>query len=299
MASVTDSYSSSTSINNIMALEHFPQEGKSPRESYGIFFDSLCDVAATFTASDPEFGLLGAVLSPAQYEIISPGRPFTELANPGPPRPLADSPRRRLREVRIKRFEIQQHDMRQLKKMMLFKIHSTYINLMSEPVIRMAHRSIQWIVQEFLFQRYGRLTPLEMEEVHKRLDDFYYPDTQTLPEHFSLHVQAHNTGWSAHNLINNIICNYLLLSLVINKGKVVHALTLLRAPCLKTASARHATAVVIASRGLCLSWCLTWCGCFSVGERAAGRHAQAAGSEKQVCVWMVRVLQRKSMRVRC
>ena len=72
------------------------------------FFDSLCDVAATFTASDPEFGLLGAVLSPAQYEIISPGRPFTELANPGPPRPLADSPRRRFREVRIKPFEVHQ-----------------------------------------------------------------------------------------------------------------------------------------------------------------------------------------------
>ena len=86
--------------------------------------------------------------------------------------------------------------MRQLKKMLLLKIHSTYINLMSEPVIRMAHRSIQWIVQKFLFQRYGRLTALEMEEVHKRLDDFYYPDTQTLPEHFSLHVQAHNTALS-------------------------------------------------------------------------------------------------------
>jgi hypothetical protein len=131
------------------------------------FFDSLCDVAATFTVSDPKLGLLllGAVLSPAHYEIIiSPGRPFTELANPGPPRPLADSPRRRLCEVRIKRFEIQQHDMQQLKKMMLFKIHSIYINLiMREPVIRMAHHSIQWIIQEFLFQRCGRLTPLEME----------------------------------------------------------------------------------------------------------------------------------------
>jgi hypothetical protein len=33
MASVTDSYSSSTSIKNIMALDSFPQEGKSPRES--------------------------------------------------------------------------------------------------------------------------------------------------------------------------------------------------------------------------------------------------------------------------
>jgi len=27
---------------------------------------------------------------------------------------------------------------------------------------------------------------------------------------------THNDRWSAHNLINNIICNYLLLSLVIN-----------------------------------------------------------------------------------
>ena len=73
------------------------------------------------------------------------------------------------------------------------------------------------------------------------------------------------------------------------EGKVVDALT---------ASARHATAVVIASRGLCLPCCLTWCGYCSVGERAAGRHAHAAGSEKQVCVWLVRVLQRKSVRVR-
>jgi len=37
MASVTDTYSSSSSITNTMALENFPQEGKSPRESYGIF----------------------------------------------------------------------------------------------------------------------------------------------------------------------------------------------------------------------------------------------------------------------
>ena len=65
---------------------------------------------------------------------------------------------------------------------------------MSEPVIRMAHRTIQWIVQTFLFERYGRLTPLEMEDVYKRLDDFYNPDTQNLPEHFAMHVQARNTA---------------------------------------------------------------------------------------------------------
>ena len=113
------------------------------------FFNSLCDLAATFNASDPEFGLFGAVLSPAQYDIISPGRPFVERANPGQPRPLADGPRRRLREVQIKCFEVQQLDIRQLKKMIVLKIHFNFINLMSEPIIRMAHRSIQWIVQDF------------------------------------------------------------------------------------------------------------------------------------------------------
>jgi hypothetical protein len=34
------------------------------------FFDSLCDVAATFTASDPEFGLLGAVLCWNYFEAV-------------------------------------------------------------------------------------------------------------------------------------------------------------------------------------------------------------------------------------
>jgi hypothetical protein len=107
-----------------MALEKFPQDGKSPCESYNVFFDSLCDLASTFTASNPQFGLLGAVLSAAQYEVISPGRPFVILANPGSPLPLAAAPVRRTRDVNIKLFEIQQLDLRQLKKIMLVQIHS-------------------------------------------------------------------------------------------------------------------------------------------------------------------------------
>ena len=154
----------------------------------------MCDLASTFTASNPQFGLLGAVLSAAQYEIIFPGRPFVILANPGPPPPLAATPVRRTREVNIKLLEIQQLDLRQLKKIMLVQIHSTFINLMSEPIVRMTNRSIQWITQDFLYERYGRLTPLEMEEVCKSLDECYSPDSHSLSEHSATHVKAHNTA---------------------------------------------------------------------------------------------------------
>ena len=134
------------------------------------------------------------MLSAAQYEVISPGRPFVILANPGPPLPLAAAPVRRTRDVNIKLFEIQQLDLRQLKKIMLVQIHSTFINLMSEPIVRMTNRSIQWITQDFLYERYGRLTPLEMEEICKSLDEYYSPDSHSLSEHFATHVKAHNTA---------------------------------------------------------------------------------------------------------
>ena len=122
------------------------------------------------------------------------GRPFVSLTKPGPPRPLADlSPA----STPVSPTPVQQQDIRQLTKMMLSKIHPPYISLMSEPVIRMAQRTIPWIKQDFLFERCGRLTPLEMmEEVQKHLDYFCYLDTQSLPEHFAKRVQAHNTALS-------------------------------------------------------------------------------------------------------
>ena len=152
MTSVTDPYSSSRSITNTMTLKIFNKKGRNlPVSLMEFCFDSVCDLVAAFTASKAEFSLLGAVLSITQYEIISSaGRPFVFLANRGPLRPLADSPRRRLREVRIKCFKVQQLDIRHLKKLMLSKIHPHYISLMSEPVIRMAQRTIPWIVQDFL-----------------------------------------------------------------------------------------------------------------------------------------------------
>ena len=33
-----------------------------------------------------------------------------------------------------------------------------------------------------------------MEEINKSLDDFNFPETQSLPEHFGKHVQAQNTA---------------------------------------------------------------------------------------------------------
>ena len=46
---------------------------------------------------------------------------------------------------------------------------------MSQPIIRMANSTIQWIFQDFLFERYGRLTLLEMEKINKSLDDLHFP----------------------------------------------------------------------------------------------------------------------------
>jgi hypothetical protein len=86
MATVTDT---PASTSNLVTIQKFPQEGQTPRESYLLpFFESVCDFAASKTASNQEFGLLVAVLSIAQYEIISPGVPFMILVNPGPLDPL-------------------------------------------------------------------------------------------------------------------------------------------------------------------------------------------------------------------
>jgi len=73
MATVNDTPASSS---NLVAILKYPREGKTPRESYLPFFESVCDLAASKIASNQEFGLLGAVLSVAQYDnIISPGVP--------------------------------------------------------------------------------------------------------------------------------------------------------------------------------------------------------------------------------
>ena len=93
MATVNDT---PASTSNLVAILKFPQEGKTPRESYLPFFESVCDMAASKTASNQEFGLLGAVLTVAQYDIISPGVPFIILVNPGPLNPLAPLADRRL-----------------------------------------------------------------------------------------------------------------------------------------------------------------------------------------------------------
>ena len=95
MATVTDT---PATTSNLVTILKFPQEGKTPRESYLPFFESVCDLAASKTASNQEFGLLGAVLSIAQYEIISPGAPFVILV----------TAERRQHTTDVKNFETQQ-----------------------------------------------------------------------------------------------------------------------------------------------------------------------------------------------
>ena len=105
MATVTDT---PATTSNLVTILKFPQEGKTPRESYLPFFESVCDLAASKTASNQEFGLLGAVLSIAQYEIISPGAPFVILVNPGPLDLPAKAAERRQHTTDVKNFETQQ-----------------------------------------------------------------------------------------------------------------------------------------------------------------------------------------------
>ena len=191
MATVTDT---PIATSNLVSILKFPQEGKTPRESYLPFFESVCDFAASKTASNQEFGLLGAVLSIAQYEIISPGVPFLILVNPGPLDPSANAAERRQHTADVKDFETQQLGLREVKQAMLVQIHPHYVAPMCQPVVRMANRSVQWIMQHSLFEEYGRLTPLEMAEITRGLDHFYSPETQSLPEHFANHLTAHNTA---------------------------------------------------------------------------------------------------------
>ena len=122
MATVNDTPASSTS--NLVTILKFPQEGKTPRESYLPFFESVCDLAASKTASNQEFGLLGAVLSVAQYDIISPGVPFVVLVNPGPLNPLAHAADRRHHAAQTKDFETQQLGLREIKQSIIAAIHA-------------------------------------------------------------------------------------------------------------------------------------------------------------------------------
>lgn len=200
MAYVTDTSARSTS--NIVQILQFPQEGKTPRESWLPFFESVCDFAASKTASNQEFGLLGAVLSVDQYEQISPGRPFEILANPGPPLPLADAAVRRQREVTIRSFETQQLGLRELKQAILLKILAQFLAPMCQPIVRMANRTVYWIIQVSMFEEYGRLTPLEMAELTRGLDISFSPDILTLPEHFANHLNAHNTAIANNSAFN-------------------------------------------------------------------------------------------------
>ena len=134
------------------------------------------------------------MLSVDQYDIISPGIPFEILANPGPPLPLAPAADRRQREVAIKDFETQQLGLRELKQAILIAIHPQFLAPMCQPIVRMANRTIRWIMQDSIFEEYGRLTPLEMADITRELDNFYSPETQTLPAHFANHLTAHSTA---------------------------------------------------------------------------------------------------------
>ena len=180
----------STLTDSSKAMPAFPQAGKTPRESYSEFFDSLCDIAGQYRKSHATLGLLGLVLTEEQYAEISDD-PFVLREDPGPPNPRSGPNRRAAHAAVTQRFRDQQEDIMNLKSKLLSPISPDIITRMSQPILKMTGRDIPWICT-FLFDNFGLLTPREMEELTKSLDEFFFPDSMTLSAHCARHISAHN-----------------------------------------------------------------------------------------------------------
>ena len=172
------------------SLPSFPQAGKSPRESYEPWNDALIIKAGSYTRSNPEFGLLGAVLSPAVYLIAAPlHAPWVPLVHPGniiPPGAQA----RATHALRLKSYENQQEDLRDLKGSMVGSQGPDILRQMRLPVVGMATRTVPWICN-FLFISYGSLSPAEFDALKDTLQLPFQPETTTLLEHIGMHLAVH------------------------------------------------------------------------------------------------------------
>jgi len=172
------------------SLPSFPQVGKSPRESYEEWNDALIIMAGSYTRSNPEFGLLGAVLSPPVYLIAAPlHAPWVPLVHPGNAIP-AGAQDRADHALRLKSYENQQEDLRDLKGAMVFSQGQDILRQMRLPVVGMATRTVQWICN-FLFDNFGSLSPAEFDAIKDMLQLPFQPESTTLLEHIGIHLSVH------------------------------------------------------------------------------------------------------------
>jgi hypothetical protein len=168
----------------------FPQVGKSPRESIALWKYEVLDYAGSLTGTGyEELGLIGAVLPPAQYALIS-ANPFAFIPDPGIMQGTAVE-----REVWKLNFESrgkQQRNIAKLKAFMVRPIAEEFKTPMNEPFpIRMANRTCSWIYNSMV-QEHGILNPQELQQTRSKLDSQLNLTTSTFATHLSLHLQIHN-----------------------------------------------------------------------------------------------------------
>ena len=166
----------------------FPQEGKTERPSYPAWRDRVLDIAAGMSDFDT-LGMIGSLLSAAQYALISPDV-YQPKVHPGL---LPDDQELHANhKIRLNEFNKQENYLRILKKGMIESLSNTALQPMMEPgIVRMANRSVLQIYGH-MFETYGRLTQYEIAREISKLGQEFDPNMGNLAEHMIIHVMVHN-----------------------------------------------------------------------------------------------------------
>jgi hypothetical protein len=166
----------------------FRQAGKSDRECYLPWLNSVYDFVGSKTRTSPDYGLLGFIMNDEDFLNLS-NAPFAPIAHPGNIPAVAGQVSYK---IRLDKFNWQQEDFRDIKENILTSLPSDLKEPMMEPAPRrMLGRTAQWIMQ-FMADEFGTLSPQELSEFKNRLQTSYNPAVETFAAHRAKHVETHN-----------------------------------------------------------------------------------------------------------
>ena len=128
-------------------------------------------------------GYLGLVMSPTDYAALPGTAPFVEPLNPGeqPPHvPAATAPQiteaNRRYDYAVSKYAEFKAINAQLKLQLIGAVHSTYIEILRDPVFGLANVSARQIILHLL-STYGMLTTEDLEENRDKVKADWNPDT--------------------------------------------------------------------------------------------------------------------------
>jgi hypothetical protein len=128
-------------------------------------------------------GYLALVMSPAEYALQPGTIPFIEPANPGeqPPHlPAATAPQmteaNRRHDYNIAKYAEYRAIHAQLKLQLINAVHTTYIEILRDPIFGLAHVTAREIILH-LMATYGILTTDDLENNRDKIKADWNPDT--------------------------------------------------------------------------------------------------------------------------